>query len=56
MLNHNRDHAGELAAIAGELERAGMDAAARLVEEGVRGFQAGNEKLAEALASIRGGK
>jgi hypothetical protein len=55
MLEHNREHAGELGSLAHELRHAGQDGAADILEAGVKDFDRGNEKLAEALGLIVGG-
>lgn len=54
MLEHNRDHAGELGALAHQLQHAGLDRAADILNAGVKDFDRGNEKLAEALSLIHG--
>jgi hypothetical protein len=56
MLEHNREHAGELGSLARELRHAGLDRAADILGEGVKDFDRGNEKLAEALGLIPGEK
>lgn len=54
MLGHNRDHAGELGAMAHKLRHAGFEAAADILTSGVKDFDQGNEKLAKALGLIKG--
>lgn len=54
MLEHNREHAGELGSLAHELRHAGLDRAADTLDDGVKDFDRGNEKLAEALDLIQG--
>lgn len=56
MTDHNRQHAAEVGDIAHQLYHAGKEDAARLLEKAVEDFEAGSEKLAEALALIKGGK
>jgi uncharacterized protein YidB (DUF937 family) len=56
MLGHNRDHAGELGELAHKLRHAGLGAAADVLISGVKDFDRGNEKLAQALELIKGGK
>lgn len=51
MLKHNRHHAQELHDLAHDL---GNDEAAQLIHDAVVDFEAGNEKLAEALAVLKG--
>jgi len=52
MLEHNKQHAAELAALAGKLEDAGRKDAAALVREATAAYGQGNAKLAEALQSL----
>ena len=56
MTDHNRQHAAEVGDFAHQLYHAGKEDAARLLEKAVEDFEAGSEKLAEALALIKGGK
>jgi hypothetical protein len=56
MTDHNRQHAAEVGDFAHQLYHAGKEDAARLLENAVEDFEAGSEKLAEALALIKGGK
>lgn len=51
MLAHNESHAEELQRLAGSLE----EKAAAVVFEALACFQAGNEKLAQALALLQEG-
>ncbi|MDR3335693.1 MAG: hypothetical protein LBT16_00680 [Treponema sp.] len=55
MLSHNNEHAGEIAEIAHLLRHADKDGAADLLEESVKDFDTGNEKLSQALALLKGG-
>lgn len=55
MLDHNRDHAEELATFSGKLAEAGHPEAAALLKEGVAEFGKGNDKLAQALKKIQEG-
>ncbi|MFP3090623.1 hypothetical protein LQZ21_09890 [Treponema sp. TIM-1] len=54
MLEHNREHAGELGSLAHELRHAGRDGAADILDAGVKDFNRGNEKLVAALGLIEG--
>jgi hypothetical protein len=56
MLEHNKEHAGELGSLAHELRHAGLEGAADILDAGLKDFDRGNEKLAEALGLIEGGK
>jgi hypothetical protein len=55
MLEHSREHAGELGSLAHELRHVGPDRAADILDSGLEDFGRGNEKLAEALGLIDGG-
>jgi ABC-type Zn2+ transport system substrate-binding protein/surface adhesin len=55
MVEHNRSHAGELAELAGKLRREERQGMADLLSAGVKDFERGNEKLAQALELLRGG-
>jgi hypothetical protein len=55
MLEHNREHAGELGSLARGLRHAGLEGAADVLDAGVKDFDRGNEKLAQALGLIGGG-
>ncbi|MDR3342751.1 MAG: hypothetical protein LBT14_08200 [Treponema sp.] len=55
MLDHNREHTGELGDMAKKLHQVGLCEAADLIDTGVKDFEKGNEKLAKALALINGG-
>jgi hypothetical protein len=56
MLSHNNEHAGEIADIAHLLRHADKDGTADLLEDAVKDFDTGNEKLAQALALLKGDK
>jgi hypothetical protein len=56
MTDHNRQHAAEVGDLAHQLYHAGKENAAKLLEDAVEDFEAGSEKLAEALALIKGDK
>jgi hypothetical protein len=56
MLNHNREHAEELANVAHKLRHAGKNEAAGLLEDAVKEFHGGNEKLKKALDLLTGGE
>ena len=56
MTDHNRQHAAEVGDFAHQLYHAGKENAAQLLEKAVEDFEAGSEKLAEALTLIKGGK
>ena len=53
MLDHNRHHAQELAAIAKHLREQGKDEAALQIEKGVEDFEKGNMRLAIALSLVQ---
>jgi hypothetical protein len=53
MLDHNQRHGEEIGGLAHSLYHAGSEEAAKLLEEGVKDFEKGNEKLAKALELIR---
>jgi cobalamin biosynthesis protein CbiG len=53
MMEHNHSHAGELAAVAEKLSEMGEGPAAERLKAGVKDFEAGNEKLAQALSLIK---
>ncbi|MDR2630175.1 MAG: hypothetical protein LBC60_04560 [Spirochaetaceae bacterium] len=55
MLEHNKEHAGELGSLAHELRHAGLDKAADILDTGLKDFDRGNEKIAEALGLITQG-
>ena len=52
MLDHNRQHAEELAGLAAKLEGAGGPQAAALTREALAAYEQGNAKLAEALSAL----
>lgn len=53
MLDHNQHHAAELDQMADNLEKLGMDSAARQIKDAVSDFQKGNMRLAMALATVK---
>ena len=53
MLDHNRHHAQELAAIAKHLREQGKDDAALQIEKGVEDFEKGNMRLSIALSLVQ---
>jgi hypothetical protein len=53
MLDHNQHHGEEISGLAHSLNHGGNGEAAKLLEEGVKDFEKGNEKLAKALELIR---
>lgn len=53
MLDHNRHHAQELAAIAKHLREAGKEEAAVQIEKGVEDFEKGNMRLQIALSLVQ---
>ena len=53
MLDHNKHHAQELAAIAKHLREQGKDDAAVKIEKGVEDFGKGNMRLSIALSLVR---
>ena len=53
MLQHNEHHAEELDQIADNLQKLGMDAAAKTLREGVSDFQKGNMRLKLALTLVQ---
>jgi ABC-type Zn2+ transport system substrate-binding protein/surface adhesin len=56
MTDHNRQHASEVGDLAHYFYHAGKENAAKLLEDAVEDFATGSEKLAEALALIKGDK
>ncbi|MCL2110957.1 MAG: hypothetical protein FWH32_01625 [Clostridiales bacterium] len=52
MLDHNRQHAAELSALADKLDTAGNPDAAAHVRTALTDYTAGNEKLATALDAL----
>lgn len=52
MLDHNRHHAQELAAIAKHLREQGKEEAAAQIEKGVEDFEKGNMRLSIALSLL----
>lgn len=53
MLDHNKHHAQELAAIAKHLREAGKEEAAVQIEKGVEDFEKGNMRLQIALSLVQ---
>lgn len=53
MLQHNEHHAKELDQMADNLEKLGMDAAAKTIKEAVSDFQKGNMRLGLALTLVK---
>ncbi|MDR1586953.1 MAG: hypothetical protein LBS57_05810 [Treponema sp.] len=53
MLDHNQSHGREINSLAHSLYHAGKENAAKLLEEGLKDFEKGNEKLAKALELLR---
>lgn len=54
MLSHNEHHAQELDQMADNLEKLGMDGAAKQIKEAVSDFQKGNMRLSLALTLVKG--
>lgn len=53
MLDHNEHHAAELDQMADNLQKLGMDAAARQIKDAVSDFQKGNLRLSLALTTVK---
>ncbi len=53
MLQHNEHHAAELAQMAENIEKLGLNDAARQIKEGVSDFQKGNMRLSLALTLVK---
>ncbi len=53
MLDHNQHHAAELDQMADNLEKLGMDTAAKQIREAVSDFQKGNLRLSLALTTVK---
>lgn len=53
MLDHNEHHAAELDQMAENLQKLGMDTAARQIKEAVSDFQKGNLRLSLALTTVK---
>lgn len=53
MLSHNEHHAQELDQMADNLEKLGMNGAARQIKEAVADFQKGNMRLSLALTLVK---
>ncbi|MDR2738367.1 MAG: hypothetical protein LBB68_00820 [Treponema sp.] len=55
MADHNREHAGELCDLAHNLYHAGQHKSADVINDAVKEFEKGAEKLVEALDLIKDG-
>ncbi len=53
MLDHNQHHAAELDQMADNLQKLGMDIAAKQIKEAVSDFQKGNLRLSLALTTVK---
>lgn len=53
MLDHNTHHAAELDQMAENLQKMGMDAAAKQIRDAVADFQKGNLRLSLALTTVK---
>lgn len=53
MLDHNTHHAAELDQMAANLEKLGMNMAAKQIREAVSDFQKGNLRLSLALTTVK---
>lgn len=53
MLDHNEHHAAELDQMADNLQKLGMDAAAKQIKDAVSDFQKGNLRLSLALTTVK---
>ncbi len=53
MADHNRHHAEELADMGDRIRSMGMEEAADMIAEGVKGFVRANELFAEALKLVK---
>jgi hypothetical protein len=53
MVDHNRQHGEEIHGLAHSLYHAGQQEAADLLDQGLKDFEKGNEKLAKALNLLR---
>ncbi|HIV12062.1 MAG TPA: cobalt transporter [Candidatus Pullilachnospira stercoravium] len=53
MLDHNQHHAAELDQMAENLQKLGMDTAAKQIKEAVSDFQKGNLRLSLALTTVK---
>lgn len=53
MLDHNEHHAAELDQMAENLQKLGMDVAAKQIREAVSDFQKGNLRLSLALTTVK---
>ena len=53
MLDHNEHHAAELDQMAENLQKLGMDSAAKQIKDAVSDFQKGNLRLSLALTTVK---
>ncbi|MBS6196224.1 MAG: cobalt transporter [Clostridiales bacterium] len=53
MLDHNEHHAAELDQMADNLQKLGMDSAAKQIRDAVSDFQKGNMRLSLALSTVK---
>lgn len=53
MLDHNTHHAAELDQMADNLQKLGMDVAAKQIKDAVSDFQKGNLRLSLALTTVK---
>ncbi len=53
MLDHNEHHAAELDQMADNLQKLGMDSAAKQIKDAVADFQKGNLRLSLALTTVK---
>ncbi|MFP3041013.1 hypothetical protein LQZ19_04220 [Treponema primitia] len=56
MLDHNREHASELGDLAHNLYHADQKESADVINDAVKDFEKGTEKLVKALGLIKDGK
>ncbi|GHV73653.1 hypothetical protein AGMMS49940_09550 [Spirochaetia bacterium] len=52
MLDHNREHAAELGGLAHNLYHAGQHESADIINNAVKDFETGSDKLAKALELV----
>jgi galactokinase/mevalonate kinase-like predicted kinase len=55
MVDHNREHAAELGDLAHNLYHAGQHTSADVINDAVKDFETGTEKLVKALDLIKEG-
>ena len=53
MLEHNQHHAAELDQMADNIQKLGMDSAAKQIKDAVSDFQKGNLRLSLALTTVK---